>query len=359
MNSGKSNIMKRMILSLMAVLLVVSAAAQSRKQVRQYYYWVNQAELAICDSNYESANECYDKAFHIQYPFPKDLLSAYSLNLKITKDFDRIQKYAKQLVECGDYELSKRYARNGEVDTQIYSQLQYIESNYHSLCDTSLQKYFERIIQKDQSYSHSWGMSSLSEDSMNRSVMLDIETIFEKYKKINTQTAGLHYQAYLYTPAIHYIHTGNHDFQNFIKKHTLNGCICADVYMELEDEYLWWTEVTTTQDVPQDPNGYGQGQYYFNEFGGTIFITYPVDVKLVNKHRKKLGISETFEDLVKKISWEYTHNILRWHSITISHYGDEEDDDAEAAKMKREIDAEHAAGDFHRMYYEKGSKASK
>ncbi len=91
---------------------------------------------------------------------------------------------------------------------------------------------------------------------------------------------------------------------------------------------------------------------------GTIFITYPVDVNLVNKHRKKLGISETFEDLVKKISWEYTHNILRWHSITISHYGDEEDDAAEAAKMKQEIDAEHAAGDFHRMYYEKGSKVS-
>ena len=61
---------------------------------------------------------------------------------------------------------------------------------------------------------------------------------------------------------------------------------------------------------------------------------------------------------LKKISWEYTHNILRWHSITISHYGDEEDDAAEAAKMKQEIDAEHAAGDFHRMYYEKESKVS-
>ena len=350
--------MKRLSIFILCLILTYSIFGQS-KQLREYYYWVNKAELAICDGNYAYANECYDKAFLIQYPFPKDLLSAYSLNLKITKDFDRIQKYAKQLVECGDYELSKRYARSGEVDTQIYLQLQYIESNYHSLCDTSLQKYFERIIQKDQSYSHSWGMSSQSEDSMNRSVMLDIETIFEKYKKINTQTAGLYYQTYLYTPAIHYIHTGNHDFQNFIKKHILNGCICAEVYMELEDEYLWWTEVTTTQDVPKDPNGYGQSQYYFNEFGGTIFITYPADVKLVNKHRKKLGISETFEDLVKKISWEYTHNILRWHGITIFHFGDEEDDAAEAAKLKQEIDAEHAVGDFHRMYYEKGSKANK
>ena len=92
--------------------------------------------------------------------------------------------------------------------------------------------------------------------------------------------------------------------------------------------------------------------------GGTICITYPGDVKLVIKHRKKLGISETFEDLVKKISWEYTHNILRWHRITISHYGDEEDDAAEVARLKQEIDTEHAAGDFHRMYYEKGSKVS-
>ena len=112
--------MKKILFTILLCLVFYALSAQSRKQVQEYYYWVNRAELAICDSNYESANECYDKAFHIQYPFPKDLLSAYSLNLKITKDFDRIQKYAKQLVECGDYELSKRYARNGEVDNFHY-----------------------------------------------------------------------------------------------------------------------------------------------------------------------------------------------------------------------------------------------
>lgn len=73
----------------------------------------------------------------------------------------------------------------------------------------------------------------------------------------------------------------------------------------------------------------------------------------------KLGLSETWQDAVKKCVWECEHNT---YFITGSRqsriYGDEEDDAAEVARLKQEIDAEHAAGDFHRMYYEKGSKVS-
>ena len=107
-----------------------------------------------------------------------------------------------------------------------------------------------------------------------------------------------------------------------------------------------------------DPNGYGQGSYYFYRLGGTFFITYPTNLKLVNKHRKALGVSETFEDLVKKITWEYSHNIVKWHSIVNMGYGNEEADKENAIQLKKEIDAEHAAGDFHRMYFEKELKVS-
>ena len=85
---------KNLFLTLVAMLLLVSAAAQSRKQVRQYYYWINQAELAICDGEYANANKFYDEAFSIKFPFPKDLFSAYFFNLNITNDLERIQEYA-------------------------------------------------------------------------------------------------------------------------------------------------------------------------------------------------------------------------------------------------------------------------
>lgn len=49
------------------VALSFGLKALSKKDVRQYYYWVNEAELAICDSNYAYANECYDKAFSIRF----------------------------------------------------------------------------------------------------------------------------------------------------------------------------------------------------------------------------------------------------------------------------------------------------
>ena len=196
------------------------------------------------------------------------------------------------------------------------------------------------------------------EDSLNHIVMHYIENIFEKYENITPKTAGLYYIAYLYTPATHYVHSLEHSFQEFIKKNVLNGTLPADLYMDLEDEYLWWNDVVTAEKEQCDPNGYGQGSYYFYVLDGTVFITYPTNLKLVNKRRKALGISETFEDLVKKIIWENTHNIVKWHSIVTIGYGDEKTDKEKATKMKQEIDAEHAAGDFHRMYYEKGSKVS-
>ena len=62
---------KNLFITLMAVLLAVSAAAQNRKQVRQYYYWINQAELAICDDNLQLADSLYTRAFSIKKPLAR------------------------------------------------------------------------------------------------------------------------------------------------------------------------------------------------------------------------------------------------------------------------------------------------
>ena len=342
-------IVKCCLLTMSLVLISLFSFGQ-KKNLRQYYYWTNQAELAICDSNYATANACYDKAFALKIPFAKDLLSAYLLNLKLTHDVDKIETYAKYLVQCGDSELSERYASECEVDSQVYKLLQFIETNYHSLCDTALQHSLDEILEKDQSYRHGRGLNAF-EDSMNHAIIRDIKGLSDRYK-INIQTTGIYHLYNLHAPAIHYVRAELHDLQDLFKEHVLKGNIGADMYMRLEDEYLLVIENNKETDELKDPNGYGQGNFYFYKIGGTVFITYPTNIKMVNKHRKALGLSETFEDLVKKVSWEYTHNIMRWHSISTCIYGDKDENNAEAAKLKKEIDKEHAAGDFHRLYFD-------
>ncbi|MCQ2271017.1 MAG: hypothetical protein MJZ52_07315 [Bacteroidales bacterium] len=338
--------MKKLLISILFCFVIINIFGQS-KQLREYYYWTNQAELAICDSDYNKANACYDTAFSLKIPFTKDLFSAYLLNLKLTQNLEKIGIYAKYLVQYGDDGLSERYARDCEVDSQIYKQLQFIETNYHSLCDTSLEHSLEEIGQKDQSYPHSGGHNAF-EDSMDYAVIRAIKELSDQHN-INIQTVGIYALYNLYAPAIHYVHACRRDLQKIYKKHVLKGNIGADMYMHLEDEYLCCIQIyKSLKSTVKDPNGYGQGNFYFRQIGNTVFITYPLDIKLVNKHRKSLGLSETFEDLVKKISWEYTHDILRWHSITKTKL----DNADETENWKKEIEEEHAAGDFHRIYFD-------
>ena len=341
--------MRKSTLTFILLIAAVLCFAQ-KSSLKKYYYWINRAELAICDSDYATANACYDKAFSLKIPFAKDLFSAYLLNLKLIHDVDKIETYAKYLVQCGDSELPERYAGECEVDSAIYKLLQSVEASCHSLCDTALQNRLDEILEKDQSYRHGRGLNAF-EDSMNRAIIDDIKLLFNTYK-INIQTTGIYHLYNLHAPAIHYVYAELHDLQDLFKEHVLRGSIDADMYMKLEDEYLLMIAINKATDELEDPNGYGQGQFYFYQIGGTVFITYPTNIKMVNRHRKALGLSETFEDLVKKVSWEYTHNIMRWHSITIRRYGDENEDNAEKENLKKEIDEEHAAGDFHRMYFD-------
>ena len=44
--------MKKILFTILLCLALCVLSAQSRKQVQEYYYWINQAELAICDGEY-------------------------------------------------------------------------------------------------------------------------------------------------------------------------------------------------------------------------------------------------------------------------------------------------------------------
>ena len=326
--------------------------AQSKKNIRQYYYWINQAELAICDSNLLMADSLYTRAFSIKKPLAREMRTAFWVAIQTGND-ERILQIAKQRIELGGEGLANSYqylAR--KFDSATYKQLLFIEENtpqtYHTEFDTIL----GNLIERDQRY-RIQGMGRSPEqfalDDENRKL---IKQFYHEYPDFNEYMAGFYYMGMLGVVLLHAVQTDHYDLQPLLRKKVMAGIFPADKYMEFE---AWWEDVH-----PGKEHHYGNGLNNIYYIGNTLFVEQPDNLKQIDKNREKLGLAETWQDAVKKRVWECEHNTSFITGSRQSRiFGDEEDDAAEAAKMKREIDAEHAAGDFHRMYYEKGSKASK
>lgn len=229
--------MKRTLLYICVFFVTTCVVAQST-HVKKYYHWINQAELAICDSDFAKANKCYEKAFSYHKPLGVHLSTAYSMNACFTCDTSRIYDYAVQLLQCGDGGLAERYAKSSTYDTNIYNRLLILEDIVSPTFDTVLHSRFEEILDKDQSYRHSWG-DNPGEDSLNRAIIREIHSLYEKYELINDYTAGFLFAIYyLSTPGLHYVNSNIHDLQDLFKKEVVKGNIPADLYMKLEDTYL-------------------------------------------------------------------------------------------------------------------------
>lgn len=342
--------MKRTLLYICVFFVTTCVVAQST-HVKKYYHWINKAELAICDGNFAKANDYYEKAFSFHKPLGVHLSTAYLMNVVFTSDTSRIYDYAVQLLQCGDENLAKRYASSRIYDTTIYHRLLCLENMVTPTFDTVLRHKLEEILNKDQSYRHTWGYNP-GEDSLNRAVIDEIFSLYTNYETINDYTAGIHFSNFcLQTPGLHYVNSNIHDLQDLLRKEVVKGNIPAALYMKLEDSYLWNQEYERNADQATDPNGYGMNENYLFKIGDYLFVTCPENVKIVNQNRKKLGVAETFDDLVKKVVWQQQVGQVHWTSVTIERYGSNEDDQQQAQELIQEIEKEHASGDFHRQYF--------
>lgn len=342
--------MKRTLLYICVFFVTTCVVAQST-HVKKYYHWINKAELAICDGNFAKANDYYEKAFSFHKPLGVHLSTAYLMNVFFTNDTSRIYDYAVQLLQCGDENLAKRYASSSIYDTTIYHRLLCLENMVTPTFDTVLRHKLEEILDKDQSYRHSWG-GNPGEDSLNRAIIREIHSLYEKYELINDYTAGFLFAIYyLSTPGLHYVNSNIHDLQDLFKKEVVKGNIPADLYMKLEDTYLWNQEYIHNPNNESDPNGYGMNENYFFRIGDYLFVTYPENVRIVNRNRRNIGVAETFDDLVKKVVWQQLTGKLYWTTVTIERWGDKDDDLQQAQEQIQEIEKEHASGDFHRQYF--------
>jgi hypothetical protein len=85
---------------LFLLLPLRSQAKTDRIKVKEYYKYINCAELAIIDSNYEAAGNYYHTAFTFKYPNGKDLYNAFLIAYYRTDSLSA-KKYFNELAYKG------------------------------------------------------------------------------------------------------------------------------------------------------------------------------------------------------------------------------------------------------------------
>lgn len=96
--------MKKKIFLFFALFLALLGYSQ-QNDLKQYYININNAELAIVDSNYANALENYEEAFRFKsYPFAQDLYNATLVSI-ITKAYPKTVNHLERLFKIG-FQLS-------------------------------------------------------------------------------------------------------------------------------------------------------------------------------------------------------------------------------------------------------------
>ena len=339
--------LKNLFLSLMALLLVVSAAAQSRKQVRQYYYWVNQAELAICDSNYQLASECYHLAFSIKRADIRDALFAFKINQLYNYDLERACEAFHFLVQAGN----KAYDEYGTFldDTTKYQELwncmKTISDTTKSLVDTNLHNALVEIRNDDQRVrTVNYGSDELAYVTIGHTDSANyqkIHHIFKHYKDIDEYNSGC--QAMLNAVFIHFARWRLTTPNIYYKKMVKNGRLSAANYMQNYD-YCYHSIYKS-----DDNTTYGTNASYTYVINNTLFVRYPTDIKQINKNRRKLNTAETWEDYIKKVMYVYqSDSPFRFYPQQMMFYGDPDVQE----QMEKDERARYDDGEVHGVYYE-------
>src|SRR5690606_30024751 len=85
-----------------ALISCYTFTAFSQEKYIQYYHAINQAELAICDSNFSQATQYYKQAFKINpdKPFTAHLLNAFHAAMD-SKEYSIAEKYLAKVLSRG------------------------------------------------------------------------------------------------------------------------------------------------------------------------------------------------------------------------------------------------------------------
>lgn len=315
--------MKRFICFFILILTVANLFAQS-KLLKQYYYWINQAELAICDSNYQKASDCYDKAFSYHRPFGKDASLAFTVNHQYANNIERCLDCFKYLAQLGD--KAEWYVDDTIQEANLWKHLKNISDTTQCLTNPDLAAALQEICETDQAVRRQEfddGTAALAAcrkvDSVN---LLKLKEIYKTFPEINDYTADgspLRLDAFF----VHVSRAFLFDPKTILLKDVRRGNIPADQYIRMED--IWRCIYIDPQLGKENTTIYGTNPGYIFMIDSVAFFLEPDNIKKINKERKKIGLSETWADFIKKAKYAYTHD-TEFHFVPRSrlHYQAEE-----------------------------------
>ncbi len=304
--------------SIFIFLLVVITQLKAQSTNLDYYKNTNLAELAICDSNFETANTFFQKAFAINSnkSFSKDLLNAFFAAMD-TKKYPLAEKYFSKLLARG---LGKVYLQNkilkfyqGEDLQEIHRLLKKypndtfssrpLANSIHKMMDwdRGVRLYYTKL--NDGAYMTD---STYTVDSINAARLLQL---FKKNGVQNEVTLGNQLNDFDIAPSIGYdiiiLHHNagayggkpSHLLDTFLYEAVLNFDFELHSFAFLLNESPKSDSVklrNTTISFPLFVNGF----FYDNK----TYVEYldEASEKIINDQRAKLGM-ESLDDFRKKM----------------------------------------------------------
>ena len=306
---------------------------QGQKNLQKYYQFINKAELAICDLKYEKASELYEKAFKEHTPFINDLFIATNINVKFTKKYNLSLNYAQILLQR-DFEIGWIYRDIAPNDSLIAKQFKILEDTVRSLTNKNLKIIFEEMLVEDQKKANT-PQEMYDKSEVYHTNFVKLFDLFNEYGSITEQKIGI----YEYSPIhIILIHCAQNQMspQELLLIHLLNGDVYVKNYMKYYDLYLEYIN---------KPTIYYYGWRNLFIANDVLFINYPEDIEKFNEERQKINMSETWEDYLKKVKYQFLHKNFQFYNIVKTSY-----EETELQKIIQEIDQEHQKGIYKREY---------
>jgi len=323
--------MKKLLLGLLLSFIFIVCYAQSNP--KKYYKYINKAELAICDFKYEKASQYYEKAFKAHTPFINDLFIATIINVKFTKKYNLSMKYSRTLLQR-DFEIGWIYSDIAPDDSLIAKQFKILEDTFKSLTDKNLKIIFEEMLVEDQKKANT-PQEKFDKSEVYHTNFIKLFELFNEYGPLTEQKMGL----YEYSPIhIILIHSAQKQMspKELLLNHILNGDVYAKNYMKYYDLYM---------ENLGKPTIYYLGWHDIYIANDILFINYPNNIAQFNEERKKINMSETWEDYVKKVKYQFLNGNFNFYTTSKTFY-----EESELQKIIQEIDQEHQNGIFKREY---------
>jgi hypothetical protein len=327
--------MKNKILFLFFSFIFVICYSQNNP--KKYYEYINKAELAICDFKYEKASQYYKKAFKAHTPFINDLVNATTLNVKFTKNYNLSLNYALILLQR-DFEIGWIYRDIPPEDSLIAMQLKILEDTVTSLTDKNLISILEQMVIEDQMY-------RTNQLEKERNYQIDSINYYKLFELFNVKDLVTEKNAGSFSQfKIILIHTSQQHMNPKILliKNVMDGEFPIKQYMKIFDLYC---------ENISEPSLYGTGWSDVYISNGILFINYPKNISHFNEERKKINMSETWEDYLKKVKYQFLYGNFQFYTRVEGYF-----EENVVEKHIQEIDQEHQNGIFKREYIRKDFK---